>query len=168
MFRNAHMSTTDSVLVNMTMALDTALLFPALLAWEDYSTFPIPAPAEEAALQVPSLCLPSHSLRTTSLRSPIQDRMSYTVTVFATLPVEGVDYLPLDAPRKPSGYCRHFPSKNQFGFRQQVAVTLLGADPVLATMVFGVTRLGAVSNTLGVNTRNIWHCTVPITEHINR
>eukprot|EP01034_Spumella_vulgaris_P029963 gene29963-37102_t len=168
MFRDPHLSTTDSVLVNMTMALDSALLFPSLLAWEDYSTFPVAAPAEESPPHVPLYCAPPNSLRLHTLRSPIQDRMSYTVTVFGSLPVEGVDYLPLDAPRKPSGYCRHFPSKNQFGFRQQVTVTLLGVDPVLATMVFGVTRLGALPNTLGVNTRNIWHCTIPITEHINR
>jgi len=47
-------------------------------------------------------------------------------------------------------------------------VTLLGVDPVLATVVFGITRTGAVPNNLGVNNRNLWHNTLAITEHINR
>ena len=54
------------------------------------------------------------------------------------------------------------------GYREQVEVTLLGVDPVLATVVFGVTRTGAVPNTTGVNNRNLWHNTLAITEHINR
>lgn len=47
-------------------------------------------------------------------------------------------------------------------------MTLLGVDPVLATVVFGITRTGAVPNNVGVNNRNIWHNTLAITEHINR
>lgn len=56
----------------------------------------------------------------------------------------------------------------RYGYREQVEVTLLGVDPVLATVVFGITRTGAVPNNTGVNNRNLWHNTLAITEHINR
>lgn len=56
----------------------------------------------------------------------------------------------------------------RYGFREQVEVTLLGVDPVLATVVFGITRTGAVPNNTGVNNRNLWHNTLAVTEHINR
>jgi hypothetical protein len=39
---------------------------------------------------------------------------------------------------------------------------------MLSTMVFGITRTGAVPNNTGVNNRNIWHNTLAITEFINR
>ena len=56
----------------------------------------------------------------------------------------------------------------RYGYREQVEATLLGVDPVLATVVFGITRTGAVPNNTGVNNRNLWHNTLAITEHINR
>ena len=56
----------------------------------------------------------------------------------------------------------------RYGYREQIEVTLLGVDPVLATAVFGITNTGAVTNNTGVNNRNLWHNTLAITEHINK
>ncbi len=81
---------------------------------------------------------------------------------------QGVDHIPLDAPSKPDGMMRHWDWVSPKGFRQKNVLTLLGVDPVLPTVVFGVTKYGALPNEPGVNPRNIWHSTLSITEHINR
>lgn len=167
-FRNKQVSSSNSVLVNMTFALDTAKLFPCQTAWEDFSHYPIPNPAEEVLPYVPMLSVPPYVLMSEALDSPIDQRPSKSVMVFCTVPVEGQDFPPLDMPSKPDGFQRHVSEKNLYGFREKVEVQLLGVDPVLSTMVFGITRLGAQPNSLNVNPRNIWHNTVSITEHINR
>jgi hypothetical protein len=167
-FRDKRDTSSKSILVNMTFALDTSLLFQPLYAWEDFSSFPAPTPAEEVDGTIPSLSVVPKKLQTEALDSPIETRLSEPVMIFTSLPVEGVDFMPLDAPMMPKGFRRSVPVKNRFGFREQVEVTLLGVDPVLATMVFGITRTGAVPNNVGVNNRNLWHNTLAITEHINR
>jgi hypothetical protein len=167
-FRDARATSTHSVLVNMTFALDTSLLFDPLTAWEDYSSYPPPTPAEEVDGTIPALTVPPVTLLSEALNSPLEQRVSNTVMVFTSLPVEGVDFMPLDTPTLPKGFKRHVPTKNRYGYREQVEVTLLGVDPVLATVVFGITRTGAVPNQTGVNNRNLWHNTLAITEHINR
>ena len=63
---------------------------------------------------------------------------------------------------------RHWELVDSKGFRQKIENTLLGVDPVLPTVVFGITKFGALPNEPGVNSRNIWHSTLSITEHINR
>ena len=167
-FRDARLSTTDTVLINMTLALDTSILFPTVLAWEDFSTGPPKCPAEEVEGYVPMLTSPAMALLTEPLVSPLDGRISETASIFGTIPEEGVDHLPLDAPSKPKGMMRHWPFINEKGFRRKSVCTLLGVDPVLPTIVFGITKYGAQPNVPGVNTRNIWHSTLSITEHINR
>ena len=134
------------------------------------------------------------SLLRAPLDSPLSDRISPPVVVFSTTPHAGLDYASLDTLltySKPGGRAgkrlpiqqsetrkqmkkqldglkRYVPFRNSNGFQEQVCVPLLGCDSVLATVVFGITKLGAQPNSVGVNSRNIWHSTVPITEHINR
>ena len=45
-FRDARLSTTDHVLVNISMSLDTSLIFPTVLAWEDFGSLPPKGVAE--------------------------------------------------------------------------------------------------------------------------
>lgn len=167
-FRDARLSTTDTVLVNMTLALDTSILFPTVLAWEDFSTGPPKCPAEEVEGYIPAIVSPPVMLLTELLISPLDGRISETASLFSTTPEEGIDHIPLDAANKPRGMMRHWPFRNEHGFRRKGISTLLGVDPVLPTIVFGITKTGAQPNVPGVNTRNIWHSTLSITEHINR
>eukprot|EP01038_Epipyxis_sp_PR26KG_P007229 gene7229-9860_t len=177
-FRDSKLSSTDTVLVNMTYALDTAILLPTIVAWEYFSTFPTIALAEEIddncqEISIPILtnAIPNALIYSEPLDSPLEKRMSDTIIIFQSTPREGIDYMPVDlahTTRKPKGYCRHFPTKNMNGFRQQIEVKLLGVDPVLPTMVFGITSAGAQPNNMNVNVRNIWHNTLAVTEHINR
>jgi len=196
-FRDSRISTTDSVLVNLTLVLDSSLIFPTMLAWEDYSTQPIAAPGEEVLPIIPMLCNRGIggplTLLKTALDSPLSSRSSPPIVIFSTTPQEGSDYVPLEtfqaftspsrvAKRLPiqqseqrkqkrkqlAGLRRYVPFRNVNGFQEQVCVKLLGVDPVLSTVVFGITRLGAQPNSMGVNNRNIWHSTLPIIENINR
>ncbi len=167
-FRDAKLSTTDTVLVNMVLSLDTALTFPTVLAWEDFSQLPPKCVAEEVDGVVPALLPPPDTLYKENLLSPIDQRLSQLAAVFGSLPEEGMDHIPLDAPSKPAGIMRHWAFLSSKGFRQKLVNTLLGVDPVLPTVVFGITRNGAQPNTPGVNPRNVWHNPLAITEHINR
>ena len=167
-FRDARLSTTDHVMVNMTLALDTTLIFPTVLAWEDFGSLPPKCVAEEVDGVVPALNASPGTLLIETLRSPIDERMSVVAALFGSLPEEGMDHLPLDAPSKPDGMMRHWPWLNEKNFRRKLVTTLLGVDPVLPTVVFGITKFGATANEAGVNSRNVWHSILAITEHINR
>ena len=157
-------------MVHLLMALDTSEVFPAVIAWEEFSCYPTACPGEEAPPCCPALCYPPLHLLAEAVESTTSLRVSPAVVVFSSLPVEGSDFLPVDMPgRPPRGYCRNRPHKNRFGFREQaVSSSLLGVDPVLATVVFGITKLGASPNSMNTNSRNVWHNTVAIAEHINR
>lgn len=167
-FRDARLSTTDHVLVNISMSLDTSLIFPTVLAWEDFGSLPPKGVAEEIDGVVPALNANPGTLMVEALLSPIDDRPSQVAALFSTLPEEGVDHPPLDAPNKPAGMTRHWAWLSDKGFRQKLITTLLGVDPVLPTVVFGITKFGATANEPGVNSRNVWHSILAITEHINR
>eukprot|EP00605_Chrysophyceae_sp_TOSAG23-4_P002432 GSChrysophyteH1.ASY1.ANO1.2691.1 assembled CDS len=167
-FRDPKVSTTDSVLVNMTLSLDTALQFPTILAWEDFSQLPPKCVAEEIDGVVPSLLAKPGTLCQEALISPIDERPSELAGVFSTIPETGTDHVPLDTANIPKGMMRQWPFVAKKSFRKKIVQRLLGVDPVLPTVVFGITRYGAQPNVPGVNSRNIWHSTLAITEHINR
>lgn len=167
-FRDKHLSVTDSILVNLTLALDTPILFPSVFAWEGFNIFPSRAPAEEVVAVIPTFAPKPKTLLSEATINPLECRLSYLIANFSSIAEEGIDFQPLDNPRKPPGFCRHWPNRNNYGFRRKVEIALLGVDPVLPTIAFGVTKAAAQVNSTGVNTRNIWHSTLAITEHIAR
>lgn len=175
-FRDAMKSTTDSILVNLTLLLDTSLLFASQTAWENYGQLPVAAIGEESNGIIPmSTTKPRRILdHVEILDSPIERRLSAMVTIFSAAAVEGIDYLARDyeqfvpPPQRPKGFRRYVPIKNKFGYREQIEVRLLNIDPVVDATTFGITQQGAVTNTPGVNPRNIWHNMVAVNEHICR
>jgi len=167
-FRNSKLSSTDSVLVNLVLALDTPQIFSCMRAWEDFSQAPLKAPGEPVSSAIPGLVAVPHSLMASPVLSPVAERMAFFANIFSTLPTEGIDHVPLTAPRLPAGFQRHLPFRNKYGFRRKVLVPLLGVDSVLPTIVFGITRTGATANLEAVTGRNIWHSTLAVVEHINR
>lgn len=174
-FRDANVSTTDSILITLTYLLDTAIKFPSETAWENFPQMPIPAIAEEANGVIPMRTIkPRALLQREPLVSPLEVRLSDVVTIFAAVAVEGIDYLPrnyeltLPQPQRPKGLRRYVPTKNRYGFREQVEVQLLDINPVVDAKVYGITKQGAVANNTGVNPRNIWHSLIAVNEHICR
>jgi hypothetical protein len=167
-FRDSEVSSTDSVILLMSLALDTPILVPTSLAWEDFSEEPAKMPGEVADGVVPAIVSRPNAILKEHLVSPLTDRFSFQAAIFSHLPTEGVDFIDLTAPTFPDGMQRHWPFRNKYGFRRKVIEHLLGVDVILPTIVFGITRSGAVPNLTGVTTRNIWHSILAVVEHINR
>jgi hypothetical protein len=167
-FRDATKSSTDTIFANMTLALETSILFKPVVAWENFSHSPAPYPVEECRAISTLATQFSWNNLIQGLRSPIEHRVSNTIIIFGAFPVEGVDYLPRDTMHPPPGFKRFVPTQNQYGFREQLEVKLLSLDAHVDSHVYGITRSGAVANNLGVNSRNIWHNVIAISEHINR
>ena len=167
-FRNPELSTTNSVMMVMSMALDTPILLPSMTAWEAFTEMPDKCPGETADGVIPVLYSSPNNLLKEPLHSPLTERMSFMSAIFSTLPIEGTDHLPIDSPTLPDGFQRHWPERNKYGFRRKVIHHLLGVDQILPTIVFGITRSGAIPNYTGVTTRNIWHNILAVVENINR
>lgn len=169
MFRDKHLSSTDSVLVNVTQALDTAVLAPIQLSWETHSEIPVRAPIETVSGAYVSMRMaPPKRLLSEPLLSPLEDRNNPLVMAFNSIAEEGTDFVMPTGLKPPRGMFRRFPDVDDHGFRRKKTQYLLGVDPDLPTIVFGVTKLGALPNSTGVHTRNVWHAAVAVTDHINR
>lgn len=171
-FRDALKSSTDSILVNLTLALETAILSGNETSWtamETFAQYPAPSVGEEVQPNIPPLFLqPISLLLKEHLKSPLEQRLSNLVMIFSKTPIEGIDYISREEHRHPIGFKRYIPFRNSHGFREQIQVKLLGIDEVVNAQVYGITRLAATANTLGVNSRNIWHNFIAVNEHINR
>lgn len=167
-FRDPHQSTTNSVLVHVSLALEDPLVFLPQIAWEDFQLPPNRAPNEEVLPVVSSYHQPAGILLLTPLESPLEMRLSPCTFVYSSITVEGVDCSPPDIPEKPFGYRRHFLEVTELGFRQKLTWRMMGVDPVLPTVVFGITQQGAQPNAVAILPRNIWHGVLAITENINR
>mmetsp|Transcript_21478 Transcript_21478/g.31157 ORF Transcript_21478/g.31157 Transcript_21478/m.31157 type:complete len:1761 (-) Transcript_21478:200-5482(-) len=172
-YRNPQVSSTDTVLVNLTLALDTSVLSLPSLAWEGHPENP-PATIHNPADGVVPMISPFPKTLTATPVKTIYDSLTTPVVhIFSTTPIEGMDYPelePLWTKRKkaPKGFYRHVPLRSKDGFRHQVTENLLATDPVLPTIVFGVTRMGAMPNAPAVHTRSVWHSIITINESINR
>jgi hypothetical protein len=163
-YRDCDHSSSDSIFVNCNLALDLSLLFPPLIAWEQFSHNPPVAVADDPPELIPFISLRNGINCLQHLVSPIEKRLTATVIIFSSVAVEGVDYFHVLSP----GFRRYVPTKNIHGFREQIEVSLLRINPVNNAIVFGITRTGAIPNDLKTNGRNIWHSSVVINENINR
>lgn len=167
-FRDPELSTTNSILMVTSLALDTPILLPTTTAWEAFTEMPAKCPGETADGVIPLLYSTPKNLLIEPLHSPLTERMSFMTAIFSTIPIEGMDHVPIDSPTLPDGFQRHWPERNKYGFRRKVINHLLGVDQILPTIVFGITRSGAIPNYTGVTTRNIWHNILAVVENINR
>lgn len=140
-FREPRATSSRSILVNMTFALDTSLLFDPVLAWEAFSSYPAPTPAEEVDGVIPALTAPPNTLRGEALVSPIEQRLSAPVMIFAAIPVEGVDFMPLDTPTLPKGFRRHIPTKNRCVIPFLLDIKKDSVSHFIATILFYIVYL---------------------------
>lgn len=172
-FRNPQLSSTDSVLVNLTLALDTPILCPATISWDCDHIYPPKTPHHPADGFVITYTPFPKTLLNTPVKSLLDNVFTPMVHIFNTSPTEGVDFVTLlpfqnTTAKPPKGFTRYLPDRDSRGFRNNVFEKLLDVDPVLPTVVFGVTKMGAVPNNVAVHTRSIWHSCTAITDAINR
>jgi hypothetical protein len=172
-FRNPQISSTDTVLVNLTLALDTSILNLPALAWDPSHENPPKTIHDPADGIVPKVTAYPATLLSKPVRSILETRTTPVQRIFNTAPCETFDYPELEPIINktkfcPNGLTRHFPFRNQNGFRNKIVENLLSVDPVLPTTVFGVTRMGATPNAAAMHTRSVWHAITTVTEAINR
>lgn len=168
-FRDPRISTSNAVLINIVLALDTPVIFTAQVAWEELQIHPPKCQAEEVIHVIPSIATKPMAMYFNSpMKTSLDERVSFPAMIFSSIAEEGRDHQPLDLGSKPPGFCRYWAERNEYGFRRKITITLHGVDPVLPTIVFGITKNGAQPNTTSVCPRNIWHGTLAVTEHINR
>lgn len=167
-FRNSQISSTDSVLVNMTLALDTPVLALPAFAWEDTAITPPRSQHQPADGVITTLAAVPQSLLTTPLKNDLEHRISNTVHIFSTAPIEETDFISLRSFKFPKGMFRQLPALSEKGFRNHIIENLLAVDPVLPTSVFGITKGGATPNATGVHTRSVWHSAILVTDAVNR
>jgi hypothetical protein len=174
--RNSQLSSTDTILVNLTLALDTPVLISPFLAWEIDSEDPPGTIHDPADGVIPMITTSPQSLLKNEIISSFDQQTTPIVHIFNTTPIAGIDY-PDPEPyrgsgvlkkRNPGGFTRYLPLRSENGFRNQIVENLLATDPSLPTFVFGITRLGAIPNSTAVHTRSIWHSCVAVTQPVNR
>ena len=156
-YRNSQISSTDTVLVNLTLALDTPILTTPFLAWEMHAEHPPATISDPVDGVIPNLATYPHSLLREEIISSFDKQTTPIVHIFTTTPIAGIDY-PDPEPyrsrkkRSPAGYTRYLPLRSDNGFRNQIVENPLATDPSLPTIVFGITRLGAIPNSTAVHT----------------
>lgn len=167
-FRDAKLSSSDSVLVRLTVAMDSPCLIKVEIAWETASISPDRSPHEDPLPHVSQLIARPTALLAAKLISPLDPRMSVPAAIVSTIAEEGTDYPLLSQPRPPAGLVRAWPFVEKYGFRRRIQCSLLGVDAVLPTQVFGLTKTGATPNTTSVQARNVWHSTVLVTGDLTK
>lgn len=172
-FRNPQISSTDSIFVNLTLALDTPVLFPLKLAWEIEYLGPMKSPHCPVEGSIVSIIPKPLTLFTNPVKSLLESRLCPRILIFNTAPYEGLDFPLLRTYRNgvalpPKGFTRHYYERDNDGFRNYLIEDLLDVDPLLPTIVFGVTKQGALPNNVAVHTRSVWHSETLITEFLSR
>ena len=160
-FCNPNLSSSDPVLVNGVLALDSPCVLATVIAWETVSIHPVKSVHDPVKPSVPLIVnSPTHIL-SEFLENPIVTRLAVSVAVLTTVGEVGRDYQPcasllppdyqankLLLPTPAPGYVRALEDRNMFGFRQKISCRLLETDSVLPTGVFGVTKSGAIMKIL--------------------
>ena len=168
MYRDPAQSTTNTIFIRFTLAIDTSLQFTTQLAWECYPTFPEKCTNEEIECVITNIVPRVYSLKQGKVTNSRERRLSCAAMIFNSCPIEGMDHIPVDFANPPIGVCRNWLFKSEFGFRRKLIEKLIDSDPILPTLAFGLTNKSTQPNNPGVHSPNIWHSTIAITEHINR
>lgn len=90
-YRDPAQSTTDTIFIRFTLALDTSLQFTTHLAWEDYPTFPDKCPNEEVEYMIACIVHRIHSLTEGKVINSREKRLSCVAMIFNSCPVEGMN-----------------------------------------------------------------------------
>lgn len=167
--RDPYISSTNSVLNFMTLALDTPMLIAPMICMEEFAVSPSRTLDERVEFSVvPGIvCLP-RSIFTHPCPSLLFQRQSATTMIFCTSVTYGVDHIPLDSPHFGAGMRRQVTVLDVNGFRQFIMANLLCTNPVTPTSIYGITATEVTLNGTGVNPKSIIHNELPVFGSINR
>ena len=161
--RDPALSSTNSVLVTLDLALDTAVLVPLLIAWLWQESVPPPVlePWPPVKTVIPRILAEPTTLKA----NPVESILDVLVPVSCLVQCDAED--PLDylqdklksklEGRKAAGHRRLWEEHNQYFFRQWAKKNMFDPDPVVSPRVFGVTSRGAQPNAAGTLGRHNWH-----------
>ncbi|CAN0080396.1 unnamed protein product [Heterosigma akashiwo] len=168
-FRDPALSSTDSVLAGLLLALEEPELSPVLLAWDPYNQLPPVAWDDKPPGVYPAIAAVPHSQRAQPVDSPLDARRAPTLLVLTEAAI-GEDFAPAEgaAAAAKAGHRRAGPELDQHSFRRRRAYWLTLPDPHFANVIFGVTRRSAVGNGTGVSGRSIWHSEARSVEQLVR
>lgn len=155
--RDAVLSSSNGVLVNCVLALESPLLSPLLMSWDPSNEAPPPTPHLEVECKVPMFMNTPNTLLHHPLESNLNERTAPVIYVLtkAELPPDFEIKAPHGTAEKHKRRRKMFIVKE--GFRNKVLTRLLVPDDIIPPYVFGVTKKGAQHNRTGVNGRNMWH-----------
>ena len=155
--RDSTLSSSDGVLVNMALALESPLLSPLLMSWDPMNEAPPQTPHMECECKVPMFMNTPNTLLHHPLESELDARMPPTIMTLtkAELPPDFAIHAAHGTREKHRRRASMFIVNH--GFRCKVLVDLLMPDEIIPPYVFGVTKKGAKQNRTGVNGRNMWH-----------
>ncbi|CAM9291303.1 unnamed protein product, partial [Choristocarpus tenellus] len=166
-FRDKEVSSTDSVLVRVALALDTPITTPIVLAWEREGSCPESAPDEDVLGIVPGAMISAGAVLWEGVESGLGSRTipSTLVLTAAERPPDYCNSLISDVtltrnrenPAKGIQHLRMLPQVDDMHFRRYAVYHLLEPDPVLQTLAFGVTERAALPNTARVCGRSTFH-----------
>jgi len=160
--RDPALSSTNSVLVTVLLALDTPALVPLLMAWITRSALPPPVhyPWPPSQMIIPRFLIPPDNLVDNPVES-ILDTMEAAGCVIQCDVEDPLDYLEDKLKAKIEGHVikhrRLWDEHDKNFFRQWLKKRRFVPDPVVSPRVFGVTNRGAVANAPGTNKRHNWH-----------
>lgn len=168
-FRDHTVSSTDSVIVVLSLSLDTPVMTPLSIAWEPRGYIPPSPPEEEVDGLVPPLIVEPVAHLRTPVTSLVDFKQAGTITIMSAAPVEA-DYSPIDkAQQLRQGLHHRFtPTFNPDGFRQVETFPLLRPKISLSTFVFGITTNAATPSPVRTTGRFIWHSEQRAVEEIVR
>jgi len=154
--RDTNLSSSNSVIVNCSLALESPFLSPLQMCWEPEGANPPSAPHLEVECTIPYFMNTSNVLVLHPVESPLDNRVAPSILVLtrSEVPTDFTAKVPHRSREKHRRRGRMF---TKHSFRTKVLQSLLFPDHVIPPYVFGVTQKGSQLNTTGVNGRNMWH-----------
>jgi hypothetical protein len=160
--RDPALSSTNSVLVTVALALDTPVLVPLLIAWITKSSVPPPdiEPWPPGKYVIPRLLVEPEELLTHPVES-ILDILVAATSILQCDAEDPLDFLEDKLKSKIEGrkvsHRRLFDEHDKYFFRQWLKKNVFVPDPVVSPRVFGVTVRGAQPNPPATHGRHNWH-----------
>jgi hypothetical protein len=168
-FRDKNMSSTDSVLVLMSLALDTPTMTTMGMAWETESAIPPPPPEEAPDGLVPPLMAYALTFLRTPVTSSVDHKRAETIFILTTTALPP-DYEAgdMETRARKGLHRRDSPMHNSEGFGLVLMADLMKPNWVTPTYIYGITEKGATPNVVRTTGRFIWHSEQRSVEEIVR